>query len=444
MNRTSAPVQAVASVDVRSDEANTRLGGYWLIVARTGWVVCVILTLMIFFASIPVYIAQLQTFCSGTECAYRQLSSVQATALRTLDLSLDGYTAYTVALGIISEVVCLAVSGIIFWRKSYDWMALLFALSLVMSGTVFVTETVAASHSVWSLPSLLLNELTFVLLYLIASLFPDGRFVPRWTLWLIIGYSGVELWRISALLFGSPGDQNRYPPLLLLFWLVVTSVLGMVQIHRYRRVSSPVQRQQTKWIVFCLMVCILVASGLELPTLAFQSLNILYYLFASLLTTLVFLLIPLSVGVAILRYRLWDIDVLINRALVYGSLSTLLALIYFGCVFGLQALFHALTGQVGASPLIIVFSTLAIATLFQPLRHRIQQAIDHRFYRKKYDATKTLAAFSATLRGELDLTELGKQLVAVVNETMQPSHISLWLRRPERETRQNFDHKESV
>lgn len=441
MNLSSAPLQAVANADIRS-EANTRLQGSWLIVARIGWVVCVVLTLTVFFASLPVYLVQLQTICSGTACAYRQLSSEQATALRALGLSLEGYAAYTVALSIISEVVCVAVSSIIFWRKSDDWMALLFALCLVLGGTVFVTETVAASHSVWSLPALLLNEFAFVLLYLIASLFPDGRFVPHWTRWLIVGYSGVEIWRISTLLFDSSPAHNRYPLLLLLFWLVVTLILGIAQVHRYRRVSSPVQRQQTKWIVFCLLVCILVGSGVELPTLVFRSLHILYNLFAATLTTLVFLLVPLSVGIAIMRYRLWDIDVLINRTLVYGLLSTLLALIYFGCVFGLQALFHALTGQVAASPLIIVVSTLAIAALFQPFRQRIQQVIDRRFYRQKYDAAKTLAAFSATLRGECDLTELSEQLVAVVHETMQPSHVSLWLRQPEHQIDENLEHKE--
>ncbi len=220
--------------------------------------------------------------------------------------------------------------------------------------------------------------------------------------------------------------------------------LGIAQIYRYRRVSSPVQRQQTKWIVFCLLVCLLVGSGVDVPTLVFRSLNILYDLFATTLTTLVFLLVPLSVGVAILRYRLWDIDVLINRTLVYGSLSTLLALIYFGCVFGLQALFHALTGQVATSPPTIVVSTLAIVVLFQPFRQRIQKAIDRRFYRQKYDAAKTLTAFSTTLQGELDLTELGERLVAVVNETMQPSHVSLWLLQPERQTHEDLKHKEPV
>jgi hypothetical protein len=425
-------------------EANTLLNGNRLIAARIGWVTCVVLTLTVFFASTPVYVAQLQTICSGTACAYRQLSSEQATALHELGFSLGGYAAYFVALAIISEVVCVAVGGVIFWRKSSDWMALLFALCLVVGGTGFVTETVAASHSVWSLPALLLNEFTFVLLYLIASLFPDGQFVPRWTRWLVVGYIGVELWRIFRLLSDSSSAQNRYPLLLLLFWFVVTLSLGIVQVHRYKRVSSPTQRQQTKWIVFCLLVLILVSFGVDAPTLIFHSLNILYDVFAATLTMLVFLLFPLSVGVAILRYRLWDIDVLINRTLVYGSLSTLLALIYFGCVFGLQSLFHLLTGQAATSPLIIVVSTLAIAALFQPFRYRIQQVIDRRFYRRKYDAAKTLAAFSGTLRGELDLTELGEQLIEVVNETMQPSHITLWLRQPEHQTHEHLKHKEPV
>ena len=441
MNRTSAPILAAAHVDMRS-EANTLLNGSRLIVARIGCGACVVLTLTVFFASIPVYSAQLQAICSGATCAYRQLSPEQATALRALGFSLGGYAAYTVALAIIAEVVCVAVSSIIFWRKSSDWIALLFALCLVLGGTAFVSETVEASHSIWSVPALLLNEFTFVSLYLIVSLFPDGRFVPSFTRWLIVGYIGVELWRISTLLFGSSPDQSRYPLFLLLFWLVITLTLGIVQVHRYRRVSSPVQRQQTKWIVFSLLICILVGSGLEVPRLVFRSLDIVYDLFATTLTTLVFLLVPLSVGVAILRYRLWDIDVLINRTLVYGSLSTLLALLYFGCVFGLQALFHALTGQGAASPAIMVVSTRAIVTLFRPFRQRIQQAIDRRFYRQKYDAAKTLAVFSATMRRELDLTELGEQLVTVVNETMQPSSISLWLRQPEHQTHEHLNHKE--
>ena len=137
---------------------------------------------------------------------------------------------------------------------------------------------------------------------------------------------------------------------------------------------------------------------------------------------------PVSLAVAILRHRLFDIDIIINRTLVYGTLTALLALVYFGLVVVLQALTRVFTGQVSQSPLIIVVSTLAIAALFQPLRKRTQGAIDRRFYRSKYDAARTLAAFSATLRSEVDPGQLSQHLLTVVQETMQPTHLSLWIR----------------
>ncbi len=138
------------------------------------------------------------------------------------------------------------------------------------------------------------------------------------------------------------------------------------------------------------------------------------------------LLIPLSIGVAVLRSRLFDIDVLINRTLVYGTLTVSLALVYVGSVLVLQRVFVFFSGQ--GSSLAIVASTLAIAALFNPLRHRVQGFIDHRFYRSKYDAAKTLETFSAKLRDETDLDALSAHLAGVVSETMQPAHVSLWLR----------------
>ena len=141
-----------------------------------------------------------------------------------------------------------------------------------------------------------------------------------------------------------------------------------------------------------------------------------------------FLLIPLSVTIAILRSRLWDIDVIIRRTLVYSTLTVILALLYFGLVIGLESLLRPLAGQGGQSQVIIVASTLVIAVLFQPLRHRIQGIIDRRFYRRKYNAAKIVEAFSATLRNEVDLSLLREHLITVVQDTMEPSHVSLWLR----------------
>jgi hypothetical protein len=216
-------------------------------------------------------------------------------------------------------------------------------------------------------------------------------------------------------------------PLLPLCMLA--SALSLVL--RYRR-SGGEERQQIKWMAFAASVVAVLYAMAMIASLAFPEeswttagsvwwLNLLTYVVLSSFT-----LVPIAVGIAVLKYRLYDIDLLINRALVYGSLTILLALVYFGGVVGLQAALRGITGQ--ESTLAIVASTLAIAALFNPLRRRVQAFVDRRFYRRKYDAAKTLAAFNARLREETDLDTLGRDLMGVVRDAIQPEHVSLWLR----------------
>jgi hypothetical protein len=268
-------------------------------------------------------------------------------------------------------------------------------------------------------------------------LFPDGRFVPRWT-------RPLAVFAVASNIFlnAYPDAFSRLPPWVLGAIFLVNGGSGVVaQIYRYARVSGPVQRQQTKWVIFGLAATMVVILGRYVPMLIFPSLSTSsspYFLVSTYVYPPGLLLIPLTLGIAILRYRLWDIDILINRTLVYGTLTAILALLYFGLVLGLQFLFDHFIGLAAAnSPFILVTSTLAIAAFFQPLRHRIQKIIDRRFYRRKYDAARTLAAFGATLRNEVDLSQLSEQLVAVVQETMQPASVSLWLRTPSQERNPN-------
>jgi hypothetical protein len=211
------------------------------------------------------------------------------------------------------------------------------------------------------------------------------------------------------------------------------------QIYRFRRVSSPAQRQQTKWVVFGLTLGIAGTFPSQLPV----DLSLvggdtpLTLLLLKVGFALSLILIPLSIGVAVLRSHLFDIDVVINRTLVYGSLTATLVALYFGGIVVLQRVFVILTGQ--QSTLAVVASTLAIAALFVPLRRRVQGFVDRRFYRRKYDARKTLEAFSAKLRDETDLEALNNDLVGVVRETMQPTHVSVWLRPDPAQRRKSAD-----
>jgi len=284
--------------------------------------------------------------------------------------------------------------------------------------------------------------LTFLLL-----LFPNGRLPSR--RWRPVGWLAVAaMVTLGCGVAFMPGPFPDYPQIRnpvgltllegsflageggpLLFLSLVASIVlsASSMVVRFRRAVGE-ERQQIKWFAFAAGFA---ALGWVVNSLAYANVGgteSLFLAVAQLLQLLSLLGIPLAVGIAILKYRLYDIDVIINRTLVYGSLTATLALVYFGCVTATQALFRALTGQQELPQLVVVASTLVIAALFTPLRRRIQSFIDRSFYRSKYDARKTLEDFSVKLRDETDLEALRGDLVEVVSETVQPAHLSLWLR----------------
>ncbi len=259
--------------------------------------------------------------------------------------------------------------------------------------------------------------------------------MPRWTRWpaLVFAVSEAIYQFQPALPFGlnrvaDAVDSVVYPGSLL--------AIVVVQVYRYRYVSTQQQRQQTKWVVFGLALAMLALFVLVLaPLVVLPSFEgSLYGVAGNTIIICSLLLIPLSFGMAILRSRLYDIDVIIRRTLIYTVLTALLALLYLGSIVVLQVLLRPLFGQ--ESELATVASTLAIAALFQPLRRRVQAVIDRRFFRRKYDAQKTVQAFSARLREETDLETLEQGIYSVVRETLQPAHISLWVRDGGLSTRQ--------
>jgi hypothetical protein len=356
--------------------------------------------------------------------------------LQALGLSRSAFAAYVVALDVVFAAVNWAVAAVLVWRRSRERMALLSALALLtLGGATFIglPSVLVGAHPSWDVVVAQCLAVLGTCIVVLFYLFPDGRLVPRWSPLLAAPWILVQGGRYFFP--DSPFSYLKWPIALywLLFFAGITPALA-AQIYRYRRVSGPLQRQQTKVVVFGVAVAgggylgVFLSQVVLMP---FLMRNVLANLAFATAMYAVLLLLPLSIGLAILRYRLWDVDVLINRTLVYGTLTATLGALYLGSIAGLIALLHIVSGQ--HSTVAIVIATLAIAALVQPLRRRIQSDIDRRFYRRKYDAAQALAAFSARLRDEVDLDAVTADLVAVVDQTVQPAHVALWLREPERE-----------
>jgi hypothetical protein len=401
----------------------SRLSRIWLVLARCFWAMVVGLGFVILIAALPIGLRQM-----------RLDPPAEILAIVGLGLPLDFTITYlTIFSGIVSLINWI-VGGLMVWRRSNDWFVLMISGFLIIWGVEMGIAVqigmpvLVAAHPAWFWLGALQLAIVDLFFFLFGYLFPNGRFVPRWM-------GAVALLVLVLILPGNffPGtilDIGSWSGLF--FQLLPIPVFGsmvLAQIYRYKRVSNQVERQQTKWFVYGFAALIVVQS-IHFSLLPILLLNQempgeirgLILLLDFSVATLSLLLVPISIGIGILRYRLWDIDMLIRRTLIHATLTAILAAIYFANVIVFQRILPA------RSQASIVFTTLLVAALFSPLRRRVQNKIDRRFYRKKYDAGQISAAFASTLRHEVDLDTLAAALTQAIEETVEPEHISLWIR----------------
>jgi hypothetical protein len=381
--------------------------------ARLLFVVIYLFAIGWFIFNVSPSLERYRTVCTGSDCSYFMLYPGAEEQLAQIGLTPTGYALTLHTLDTLVLVVFTMIAWFIFFHRSHTLIGWSVATALVLVGVGAASSGVTLANT-YPLAVKLFTIMTNLAFLMLFFLFPDGQFFPRWNRWFFL--FGV----VSILAFSeSPG--------VIVF--IFAGTYG--QLIRYRRISTQAEREQVRWalvgiasmtisvIMWVLVFDVPNAQGSKQPDvlLTLGSLPIIYALISG---------FPIMLLYAIFRHQFWKIEVVINRALVYTILTLLLALVYFGSVLILQALFATLIGE--QSTLAIIISTLAIAALFSPLRSRIQAFIDRRFYRKKYNATQTLSEFAAIARNETDLSSLTGKLLNIVDEAMQPQDVSLWLR----------------
>ncbi|MDQ6695441.1 MAG: histidine kinase [Chloroflexota bacterium] len=405
------------------------LRGPTLAMARVLWFVLVGLVLLLFTLNIPVYSAFLHLLTAQGDQQSEQLSSVGLRTLQSLGLSLDFYAAYRILVSTFYLLGFLSVAAVLFWRKPENRLALLASFTLVMFpfGNIYPGLALPLPQSLFFH---LLGHLGEAGLSLVFYLFPDGRFVPSWTRWLMTGW----IMRAGLLIYTEVAPGDRLPSGFLAYLLTVNAWLFPVmlatlvgaQVHRYRRVSTGLQRQQSKWVVFGVTFAAAGTLSLVFLLTAFYTLfqpgTALYFVtwaaFAFVLLSL-----PLSLGVAILRYRLWDIDLLINRTLVYALLTSAIVALYVLVVGLLGALLQA-----QGSMLVSVLVTGFVAVLFQPLRECLQNGVNRLMYGERDTPYTSLARLGERLEASLTPETVLATIVETVAQALRLPYAAITLK----------------
>ena len=411
------------------------LRGQWLMLARAAWLIVGALAIGLFFAAIPAEFRQLQLGCPTAACAsIGGVAPVELSVLVNLGLSPEFFAAYGIALELILGLVFIVVAILIFWQKSSDRQALFVSFALLLFGTAtqtFALSALVAAHPAWGLIVDSLHFLGSASFSLFLFIFPDGRFVPRWTRWVALVWIAWLFPRYWFPDWPPSGSGIWLAWFNLVVWLVALGTVVYTQVYRYRRVSNRVQRQQSKWVVFgialglavFLTVNITVSAIVPVPTSAGELTTLMV---GAALMNSALLLIPLSIGIAVLRYHLFDIDILINRTLLYGALTVSVVGVYVLVVGYLSVLFRAAGGQ--ANLAISVLATGFVALLFQPLRYRLQRGINRLMYGERDDPYAVLSRLGQRLEATLAPEAVLPTIVETVKESLKLPYTAITLK----------------
>lgn len=405
-----------------SRQANSRLHGRYLLLARMAWTVVAVMAVVCIVVSIPAEFARLQTVCSTGACQPGALTPENVRELGAMGLSVGLFAGYLISVELLFAVTSFVVGALIYWRRSDDRMAMFLALALVTLGGAALTQSPDALVDKPTTLRLVILFVTFLgntSIVLLFYLFPDGRFVPRWTRVLAVVFVAGqvdEFFFPSSLLPDFPDPLNT----ALVFGFLASIVY--VQVYRYRRVSGPVERQQTKWVVFGITATVVGTQGADVLLLVFPQTWLL--MAGNTVYFLSLLLIPLSIGVAILRYHLFDIDLVINRALVYGVLTASVVLLYVLVVGGLGAVL-----QVQGSLIVSLIATGLAAVMFQPLRDRLQRRVNHLIYGERDDPYAVLSRLGSRLESTLAPDAVLPAVTRTLREALKLPYAEIQLRR---------------
>lgn len=380
----------------------------------------------LYTASLPESLRLLRTPCPVASCALTtgQLTVGDLQVLRTLGVSLDAYAAYWIALYAGVGLACFIVGAVLAWRKSEEWVALLVSLMLINLGAFLTLGNVAAGASIWSLPAQCFSTVNGFVALCTFAVFPTGRPVPRWAGWVPLAFPAASLTYLLVLrpLHIAGWSWNQNPLSGLAFW-GSWIILTAAQVYRYRHVSTSVERQQTKWVAFGFVVLLVasVADAVVNNALSLQREGVLYVLLSSVLTVVV-LILPLCFALAILRHRLWDIDLILNRALVYTALTASVVSVYVLIVAGLGALV-----QRQDTGVLSLLATALVALLFHPLRARLQRGVNRLLYGDRDEPYAVVSRLGRQLEGTLAPDAVLPAIVQTVAQALKVPYVAMTL-----------------